>query len=278
MKRRVFYILLVLSVFLCISLNIACAESIPAKPEVNTYVFDYADIIDSQDEAEIRKVAAYLRDKTEAEIVVVTVNDLDGLALEDYSLKILRQWGIGSKEKNNGVLLLVNKENMLAGRSGRIRIEVGYGLEGAINDGKAGAILDRYALPAFEEEQYSKGILDTFMAISSEVAKEYDLDLSDAELSILEDYALEEDPGDIVLAIIVLIFVVLFVLSFILPKNGRRRRSFRGPFFGGPFDGPFGGSSGGFGGFGGGSGFGGGGFGGGRGFGGGSGGGGGASR
>jgi len=263
MNKKNICIFLILSAVLFMTIGIANAEPIPSRPQENIYVFDYADLIDDNDEAQMRKIAEYIDQKSKAEVVVVTVKDLDGLALEDYSLKLFRSWGIGDKEKNNGVLLLVNKENLLAGVSGRIRIEVGYGLEGAINDGKAGAILDQYAIPAFDEEQYSKGIYDTFMAISSEVAKEYELDLSSEELSQLEDYTVEEDePFSLLFVIMIIVFIVLMII--ILPHG-----EYQSPRH---YGGPFGGSAGGFGSFGGG------GFKGGGGFGGGSGGGGGASR
>ncbi len=252
-----------------ISTDNAFAEPVPPKPDANLYVFDYADLIEDSDEQEMRKTAKVLDDKTKAQIVVVTVNDLSQMELEDYALKIFRDWGIGDKEKNNGLLILVNKESLVKNQRGRIRIEVGYGLEGAINDGKAGAILDNFALPAFENREYSRGIKDAFMAVSSEVAKEYGLDLESAELSNLQDYSVEDD-GDISLGTLLAIIIFIIIILSFIKKLGRRYYR-RGPF-NGPFFGPFGGGGGfrgggfgGFGGFGGGSGgFGGGGFGGGR--------------
>jgi len=235
------------------------AEPIPSKPSTNIYVFDYADLIDSQDEQEMRKIAKSIDDKTKAQIVVVTVNDLSQMEIEEYSLNLFRNWGIGDREKNNGVLILVNKESLIANRRGRIRIEVGYGLEGAITDGKAGAILDNYALPAFEEGEYSKGIKDTFMAVSAEVAKEYDLDLENNELSVLEDYS-DEDYSALLIGLIIAIFVIICIIILLnMIGRGRSRHYWGGPF--GPFG--SGGFSGGFGNFGGG-GFSGGSFGGGR--------------
>lgn len=260
--------LLIASVFLLslvlINWNTALAEPIPQKPDGNLYVFDHANLIDDSHEQEMRKIAKVLDDKTKAQIVVVTVNDLSQMELEDYALKIFRSWGIGDKEKNNGLLILVNKESLVNNQRGRIRIEVGYGLEGAINDGKAGAILDNFALPAFETGEYSKGIKDTFMVISSEIAKEYGLNLKSEELSNLEDYSVKEDEG---ISLGTLLAIIIFFIIIILFTKRRGRRYYRRGPFNGPFFGPFGGGGGfgggGFGGFGGG-GFGGGGFGGGR--------------
>ena len=264
-KRKKFIRLLIMSMIvlslILINSNIALAQSAPSKPDVNLYIFDYANLIDDSDEQEMRKIAKVLDDKTKAQIVVVTVNDLSQMELEDYALKLFRSWGIGDKQKNNGLLILVNKESLIKAQRGRIRIEVGYGLEGAINDGKAGAILDNFALPAFEKGEYSRGIKDTFLAASSEVAREYGLDIESEELSNLQDYSVKDD--DKVSLGKLLGIIIFIIIIFLLPRKPRRRYYRRGPF-NGPFFGPFGGGGGfgggGFGGFGGGSG----GFGGGR--------------
>ncbi|TYP50906.1 TPM domain-containing protein [Thermosediminibacter litoriperuensis] len=276
-KKSVLSILfMVLTTVMCLAGFLPAAraaEPVPARPSDLLYVYDHAGLIDQADEARMREVAKAIDDKTGAQVVVVTVNDLAGRTIEDYALTLFRSWGIGDREKNNGVLILVNKENLLAERSGRIRIEVGYGLEGTITDGKAGWILDTYALPAFEKREFSRGIADTFMAVAAEVAREYGLDLEQGELSDLSVYVREESiPFDLILAMLV------FIVAAIIITSRGRRAAHRWPFDDhGPFWGPF--SGGGFGGgFGGGSGFGGGFGGGGGSFGGGSSGGGGASR
>ena len=248
-----------------INSGFASAEPVPAKPDTNIYVFDYANLIDEADKLEMQKIAKALDDKTKAEIVVVTVNDLSHMEIEEYALKLFRSWGIGDKEKNNGILILVNKESILNNQRGRIRIEVGYGLEGAINDGKAGAILDNFALPAFETGEYSKGIRDTFMAVCSEVAKEYGLDLANEELSDLQNYSVAE--ADDITSWEVLLAVIIFIIILILLTKKHSRRYYRRNPFDGPFGGGFGGGGfrgGGFGGGGFGGGSSGGGFGGGR--------------
>ncbi|MGB9812201.1 MAG: TPM domain-containing protein [Thermovenabulum sp.] len=272
----IFLIIVLTSNFKFLPNNLLHAEPVPPKPAYNEYIFDFADLIDENQEEEMREIAKKIDDLTGAEIVVVTVGSLDGKTIEDYALELFRSWGIGDKEKNNGILILVNKENLLLDKKGRIRIEVGYGLEGAVNDGKAGYILDIYALPAFKEKNYSKGIYDTFLAVTSEVAKEYGVDLEKSGLSKLEGYKSEEKDSIFKIVIDIMLFFIILYFFFIMPRRIFRRRppfgGGGGPIIRGPFD-PFGG--GGFGGFGGFSGGSGGGFGG---FGGGSSGGGGASR
>jgi len=272
---RVLAAVLAVAVLSLLFVSFAAAfAQIPKKPVENVYIFDYADLIDSSDEDEMRALAKEIEDKSKAEIVVVTVETLGSYTIEEYANELFNSWGIGDKELNNGVLILVNKENLLSGKRGRIRIEVGYGLEGAITDGKAGRILDEYAIPAFENKEYSKGIRDTFFAVASEVVKEYGLKiegLSGYEVNESSDTTSTEvqvgDQGsnqetDIPDFVIFVAVVLIIIFSFI----GRRRKRIywwgHDPWDGdddhhhfGGFGG-FGrgsGSSGGFGGFGGGS-------------------------
>lgn len=193
---------------------------IPPKPSENSYVFDYANIIDHADEEKMKAVASKIEEKSKAEIVVVTVESLGSYTIEEFANTLFNSWGIGDKKLNNGVLILVNKENLLSGRKGRIRIEVGYGLEGAITDGKAGRILDTYAIPAFENKEYSKGIKDTFLAVAGEVAKEYGLEI-DGVLNE-EDSSREEiniTPLYFLILFMVFMFIFIFAIIFIAYKG-----------------------------------------------------------
>ena len=150
---------------------------VPSKPSEFNCVFDYGGML-QPDEAQLIRIAGdYIRAKSQAELVVVTVENLDGMVLEDYATELFNTWGIGDKEKNNGVLLLVNKETTLAGTSGRVRIEVGYGLEGALPDSVCGRILDEKTLPAWDKKEYGRGIVDGYMELVRRTALEYSLDM-----------------------------------------------------------------------------------------------------
>lgn len=130
-------------------------------------------MIDSFDEDEMRVLVKEIEDKLKVEIVVVIVEIFGNYIIEEYVNEFFNSWGIGDKEFNNGVLIFVNKENLFLGKKGRIRIEVGYGLEGVILDGKVGRILDEYVIFVFENKEYLKGIKDIFFVVVSEVVKEY---------------------------------------------------------------------------------------------------------
>ncbi|MHC1718582.1 MAG: YgcG family protein [Acidaminococcaceae bacterium] len=138
--------------------SLADAESkIPPKPTSGSiYVQDYANLLSAETKSTINAVSKDLENKTKAQIVVVTVPSLDGQPIEDYSLELLRAWGIGDKEKNNGVLLLV------ALKDRQSRIEVGYGLEGALPDGLTGRIQDQAMIPYFSSGNYDKGIMQGY--------------------------------------------------------------------------------------------------------------------
>jgi uncharacterized protein len=88
------------------------------------------------------------------EMAVVVIKSLDGLAVEEMAVKLFELWGIGKKDKDNGLLLL------WATGDRRVRVEVGYGLEGALPDGKVGAILDTYVIPRFKAGDFDQGLLD----------------------------------------------------------------------------------------------------------------------
>ena len=150
---------------------------VPPKPVEFNCVFDYGNML-KPEEAQLMRIAGnYIRAKSKAELVVVTVENLDGMVLEDYAHELFNTWGIGDREKNNGVLLLVNKETTLAGTSGRVRIEVGYGLEGALPDSVCGRILDEKTLPAWDKMEYGRGIVDGYMELVRRTAMEYTLDM-----------------------------------------------------------------------------------------------------
>lgn len=162
---------LVLGIYLTIAAVAWAQPQVPPAPASSLYVQDYAGVLTNESKNRINSLGSQIAAKTKAQVVVVTVKSLEGAALEDYSLAILREWGIGDKTLNNGVLMLV------AVGDRESRIEVGYGLEGALPDAKTGRIQDEYMIPWFQQGDYNKGIVNGYMALAGEVAKEYQLEL-----------------------------------------------------------------------------------------------------
>ena len=142
------------------------AGELLAKPAQRAYVVDTAGMVAAEDAAQITKIGAELRAKTKAEIVVVTVATLGGTDIESYANELFRSWGIGDARLNNGVLLLIAKDDRA------FRIEVGYGLEGAITDGYAGSVLDAMK-GEFRKENYSPAILTAYVTLAQKAAAEY---------------------------------------------------------------------------------------------------------
>ncbi len=164
--------LLLLSLQVLFSSLASAAPQVPPKPTSGSiYVQDYANLLSSQTKATINSVSRDLDNKTKAQVVVVTVPSLNGQPIEDYSLELLRTWGIGDKEKNNGVLILVALNDRQS------RIEVGYGLEGALPDGLTGRIQDQAMIPSFSSGNYDQGIMQGYANVANIVAKEYNVKL-----------------------------------------------------------------------------------------------------
>ncbi len=143
-------------------------------PTPDFYVNDYANVLTKETKEYIMNTNVELESKTKAQIVVVTVKTLDGKSIEEYATELFRKFGIGDKTKNNGVLLLCSTGDR------RFRIEVGYGLEGALPDGKTGRIRDNYITPYLKNDNYDEGIKNGYNAILEEVCKEYNVEITGA--------------------------------------------------------------------------------------------------
>lgn len=145
----------------------AWSQNIPAKPNPPRLVNDFANVLTAdQKEALERKLVAY-DDSTSTQIVIVTVQSTEGVSVEDYAIQILRDWGVGNKKTNNGIVLLA------AIKDRKIRIETGYGLEGAIPDITAQQIIKNEIGPNFRSENYYRGFDEAVDAIIKAAAGQY---------------------------------------------------------------------------------------------------------
>lgn len=172
MKRWLIYFILLLQCFFA-----ACATAAPQIPPKPTaaagiYVQDYAQVLSAEDKRRLLSIGQELDNKTTVQLAVVTVKTLDGQPIEDYALSILREWGIGSKEKNNGALIVVAVQDR------RSRIEVGYGLEGLLTDGLTGRIQDQAMIPYFRKGNYAAGIVNGYAVTASLIAKDAGVQLT----------------------------------------------------------------------------------------------------
>lgn len=176
--KKYYWIGSLLVLFLLMFQNTVLALKVPAPPKAGNYVVDRSELLTKEEKGEINRLGRTLEQETTAELAVLVIPSLEGEVLEEYSLKVLRNWGIGKRDKNNGMLLLVATEDR------KVRIEVGYGLEGAVSDAKAGDILANYAIPYFKKSEMSEGILYTYMAMVGAVASEYNVKIDGTENAV----------------------------------------------------------------------------------------------
>ena len=147
--------------------NNTFAQNIIAKPNPATLVIDVAGVLTPEQKQALEKKLVAIDDSSSNQIAVVIIPTLDGYPKEEYATKLFRDWGIGNKKTNNGVLLLV------AINDRQIRIEVGYGLEGAIPDITALNIIDNDIKPAFKAGNYYEGINKATDNIAKAAVGEY---------------------------------------------------------------------------------------------------------
>lgn len=231
------------------------AQDVPARPDPPRLVNDLAGVLLSNEaDALESKLIAY-NDSTSTQIAVVTIKTTGVYDISEVALKILRGWGVGTKEKNNGVVLLIAVDDH------KIRIETGSGMEGVLPDAIANRIIDQIIAPNFREGHYYQGIDEGVDKIIQAAAGEYK--------GIPSSRKGSGGGGAILVGIIILVIIISYF-------NNRRgggggttisRRGWGGwiapmiignalggGFGGGSRGGGFGGGGGGFGGFGGGSG------------------------
>jgi uncharacterized protein len=125
----------------------------PKFPPLTGRVVDEAGVLDSRTVGELTLMLADHERATGEQVVVVTLHSLQGYTIEDYGYQLGRHWGIGQKGVNNGALLIV------APKEHKVRIEVGYGLEGTLTDAISSTIIQNYILPSFKRGDYSSGVL-----------------------------------------------------------------------------------------------------------------------
>lgn len=203
----------------------------PLVPALKGRVNDYAGMISPKARAQIERKLAALEAEDGTQIAILTVPSLKGEPIENFSIRVAEAWKVGEKGRDNGVLLIVSKGDR------KVRIEVGYGLEGTLTDLESGRIIRGVIQPAFAKGWFDAGFIGAADALVAAVKGEYKADPS----------AQAKSRGD--KPSVPLVFIILAVLYFYLRQFGGRHRG--GPYVSGGYPGPGGGiftSGGGFGG------------------------------
>ena len=222
---------------------------LPAEPvsqlRPTDYVNDFAHVLDQSTIAQLDDICQQIEQKAHAQIAVVTINSLDRPDIQSYAVDLFHQWGIGSKATDHGVLIL------LAVQDRKYWVEVGYGLEPILPDGKVGGF-GREAVPLLKQNDYGGAVSLLTSRVADVIARDADIELTGPRPQLPEQRRGEPDSrlsGKQLLILGVILLIVLLtplrkVLFWMLLFGG-------GGYRGG--GGGFGGGGGGFGGFGGGS-------------------------
>jgi uncharacterized protein len=231
---------------LLVVLPVACmgataSDQLLARLQPAGYVNDFAGVIDAGPQRTLERALVELEQKTGAELTVVVLRSMEGGEIDDFTNRLFERWGVGKKGQDNGVMMLAALEDRKA------RIEVGYGLEPIITDGRAGTILRTLVFPSFKRGNYQEGLTAGAKELAAIIAEDAGVTLDGIPRSRTRSAGNEENPAA---GVVQFIFLIIFILFFI-------RHPFLALMFlgGGPRGGGYGGGggfSGGFGGFGGG--------------------------
>ena len=247
-------------------LTIAClvflsvfATTTSAADAAVPVVQDSAGVLSSEQEAEIEQLGIRLYNATESELAVLVLPSIGDDPVEQYAVDKLREFKLGAKDKDNGALLVVTTESNSDGNR-HFYLSVGYGLEGALPDGKVGRVIDQVAIPYLQEGQPDLAILEAYKAFYNAIAAEYGLEGDELPVDTTTGEFNDSEEGFPFIIILVIAIIIISVLrrgggGGGGGPGGRRRGGpviFPGSFGGGGGFGGGGSSGGGFGGFGGG--------------------------
>jgi uncharacterized protein len=211
MIRRALPLLLIILLLSGLSRPASAAE--PSFPALSGRVVDAAQVIPDDVEARLAGKLAALEKQSGRQLVVVTLPDLQGYEIADYGYRLGRAWGIGDKTRDDGALLIV------APAERKLRIEVGYGLEGVLTDGYSSLIINRTIVPKFKAGDLPGGIEDGVDAIATQITLP-----PDQAQALAAQAQAGEDDGGVIVFIIVGIFVFILVLILIVRGLSRTAR------------------------------------------------------
>ena len=187
----------------------------PQFPELTGRVVDNADLLSPEAEAQLTAKLEALETQSQRQLVVATVPDLQGYDIADYGYQLGRFWGLGDESRNDGALLLV------APNDRKVRIEVGYGLEGYLTDALSSIIIQNHILPAFRDGDFPGGI----MAGTDAIITQLELPPEEAAKVAAEASKARESDGGFPIGVLIwLAFMFFFFVLPILAGRGRRRK------------------------------------------------------
>jgi uncharacterized protein len=231
-------------VFCCLALGlIASSDAAPLPTAPTDYVLDEAGVLDSSQRTLLTHELRQFERETSNQLIVAVIPKVpDDYVMEDFTQRTAEAWGAGRKERDNGMVLFVFPE------SRQLRVEVGYGLEGAVPDALANGIINNEIVPSLRAGDMGGGIMRGADALMAAARGEYE----GSGKTVAEENALQGDPAASLIFWIILIVILIIVIQRSHGRGGTvyTPRGRRDVFFPGSFGGGFGGggSGGGFGG------------------------------
>jgi len=199
-------------------LGVARAACAQALPKLTQPVNDFAHVIDAASAAELDRLIRALHDASKDTVVVATVDTFQPYgSIEEYAVKLFEQSGIGQRDRDNGLLIL------LAARDRKVRIEVGYGLEEFITDGYAGDTIRQEMLPAFRNGQYGQGLLAGTARVIGRIAEKRNVSVTGLPAAA-PAAGTDSTDGPNEFKIFIAIMVILMILRMLRRRGGSRLR------------------------------------------------------
>lgn len=225
LKKRIISVLVLLVLLTSLMTIFVGCESrgnikVP-KVEQDVYVYDQDDCINDEIEVEINSLLKELEEKTKAEFAVISIPSLNNYTIEEYANELFNTLGIGKDDEDNGVLLLFSKTDK------KVRLEIGRGLEGCLNDAKCGRILDNHFVPYREEGDYTKATRQTVIAVLNVVAEEYQVEMENLE----QVETAEDNEQDMPVWVYILLIIIIIVVGCL--KASVSDESYDGGYHGG---------------------------------------------
>ena len=200
------FMLLLLSLVLLAAGALQAKEGVPARPNPPRLVNDIAAILTQEQRATLEFRLDTFAKKTSNQIAVVIVPELYGYEVSELAVRIGLEWGVGKKDLNSGVVMLIKPKN--GNGRGEVFIATGYGAEVVLTDAQCSKIINKYLIPGFKKNDYYSGISD---------ALDYMIPLLAGEISVEEDE--EESPLAVLFGVFILVILVILLLVIVFGNN-----------------------------------------------------------
>ncbi|MGX1023577.1 TPM domain-containing protein [Psychroflexus sp. MBR-150] len=191
------------SLVLFFSLSSFAQKKIPPQPDKQKAVYDYANMLSDNEEVALRQKLETYADTTSTQIVIVTLNSLEGEYIATFATEWAQQWGIGQNNKDNGAIIMVSQDER------KITIQNGYGLEEYLTDYNSKTIIDQIMQPAFKKGNFYQGLDEATTAMFQLLAGQFDAETLN-----------QKNQKSLLSYVIPILFIVIFIILVLKRRRG----------------------------------------------------------